>query len=119
MSCLLNVTGLVTKGFRKEEDEQEEEYSTMLLLSGDLAKEEPYMKNQLTQRLNELKAEYEAGQKMLTDLEGQQANLRNTLLRISGAIQVLEEELAKATQSGIADSIKQDGVGVIAPENSV
>ena len=52
------------------------------------------MRQQLEQRLTALKAEYEAGQKMLADLEAQQANLRNTLLRISGAIQVLEEMLA-------------------------
>ncbi|SNQ61964.1 hypothetical protein [Candidatus Methanoperedens nitratireducens] len=32
-------------------------------------------------------------------------NLRNTLLRISGAIQVLEEELAKEDHSA------QDGIG--------
>jgi predicted nuclease with TOPRIM domain len=77
------------------------------------------MKKQLTQRLNELKAEYEAGQKMLAGLEVQQTNLRNTLLRISGAIQVLEEELAKATQTVLEDCIQQDGVGVAAPANSV
>ena len=53
------------------------------------------MKEQLEQRLNELKAEFESGQKMLTDLEARQANLRDSLLRISGAIQVLEEELRK------------------------
>ena len=53
------------------------------------------MKEQLQQRLQELKAEYEAGQKMLAELEAKQTSLRNTLLRISGAIQVLEEELAK------------------------
>ena len=55
------------------------------------------MREQLTQRLAELKAEYESGQKMLADLEAKQANLRETLLRISGAIQVLEEELAQDT----------------------
>jgi hypothetical protein len=33
---------------------------------------------------------------MLADLEAQQASLKETLLRISGAIQVLEQELAKA-----------------------
>jgi predicted nuclease with TOPRIM domain len=52
------------------------------------------MKEQLAQRLQELKAEYEAGQKMLAELETKQANLQQTLLRISGAIQVLEELLA-------------------------
>jgi predicted nuclease with TOPRIM domain len=54
------------------------------------------MKEQLEKRLAELQAEFEAGQKALADLEAQQANLRNTLLRISGAIQVLQEELEKA-----------------------
>jgi predicted nuclease with TOPRIM domain len=51
------------------------------------------MKEQLQQRLESLKTEYATGQKMLADLETQQANLRDTLLRISGAIQVLEETL--------------------------
>lgn len=45
-------------------------------------------------RLHELKAEYESGQKMLADLEKRQAELHQTLLRISGAIQVLEELLS-------------------------
>lgn len=53
------------------------------------------MKHQLEQRLKELHSEFESGQKALADLEHQQANLRSSLLRISGAIQVLEEELAK------------------------
>jgi predicted nuclease with TOPRIM domain len=53
------------------------------------------MKEQLEKRLKELKAEFESGQKMLADLEAKQANLKTTLLRISGAIQVIEEELAK------------------------
>lgn len=51
------------------------------------------MKEEIENRLKELKAEFESGQKMLADLEAQQANLKNTLLRISGAIQVLEEML--------------------------
>ena len=58
------------------------------------------MKQQLEQRLKELKAEFESGQKVLADLEAQQANMRNTLRRISGAIQELEEELAKEGQQG-------------------
>lgn len=56
------------------------------------------MKKQLQQRLQELKTEFESGQKMLAELEAKQANLRESLLRISGAIQVLEEELAKEIQ---------------------
>lgn len=49
------------------------------------------MQEKLQQRLQSLKTEYDAGQKMMADLETRQANLRDTLLRISGAIQVLEE----------------------------
>jgi len=56
------------------------------------------MKERLEQRLQELKAEYESGQQMLADLESRQVELRATLMRISGAIQVLEEELKKETQ---------------------
>ncbi len=55
------------------------------------------MKEKLEQRLQSLKSEYEAGQKMLAELEVKQANLRETLLRISGAIQVLEETLGAGT----------------------
>jgi len=57
------------------------------------------MKERLERRLVELKAEFEAGQKMLAELEAKQATLRETLLRISGAIQVLEEELAKDSEA--------------------
>ncbi len=54
------------------------------------------MKERLEGRLTELKAEYQSGQKMLAELEAKQASLKTTLLRISGGIQVLEEEIAKA-----------------------
>jgi chromosome segregation ATPase len=52
------------------------------------------MREQLQKRLKALKTEYAAGQKALANLEAQQLSLRETLLRIGGAIQVLEEELA-------------------------
>lgn len=63
------------------------------------------MKQQLEQRLQSLKSEFESGQKMLADLEAKQVNLRETLLRISGAIQVLEEELNNASE--VADDNNQ------------
>ena len=58
------------------------------------------MKAQLEQRLTELRAEYESGQKILkdielklTELESRKKILNETLLRISGAIDLLEEVL--------------------------
>lgn len=54
------------------------------------------MREQLEERLKTLKAELTSGEQMLTELETKRATLRDTLLRISGAIQVLEEELARA-----------------------
>ena len=52
------------------------------------------MKDQLERRLAALRTEYESGERALADLERREALLRDTLLRISGGIQVLEEELA-------------------------
>ena len=63
------------------------------------------MKEEIEKRLEELKAEFESGQKMLGDLESKQTNLRTTMLRISGAMQALEELLSQrqAAESGNAD----------------
>jgi hypothetical protein len=54
------------------------------------------MRERLEQRVTELRAEQQRGQQMLAELEARQAELRQTLLRISGAIQVLEELLTAA-----------------------
>ncbi|RME60510.1 MAG: hypothetical protein D6790_09130 [Caldilineae bacterium] len=51
------------------------------------------MDTTIEKRLETLRAEYEAGQQMLADLEAQKRELQTTMLRISGAIQVLEELL--------------------------
>ena len=56
------------------------------------------MRQQVEHRLHALQAEWASGQHMLAELETQQTNLRNTLLRISGAMQVLEELLAQAPE---------------------
>jgi hypothetical protein len=58
------------------------------------------MKQQLEQRLKELRAEYASGQKALAELENKKTALQNTLLRINSAIQVLEEELTKESIKG-------------------
>lgn len=55
------------------------------------------LKKQLEQRLAEMQEEYDSGQKFLAELEVRQTNVKETLLRIAGAIQVLEEELKKAS----------------------
>jgi predicted nuclease with TOPRIM domain len=56
------------------------------------------MKTQLETRLAELKSEFEAGKNMLAELEKKRTDLEATMLRISGAIQVLEELLEKEDQ---------------------
>jgi len=71
------------------------------------------MREQLEQRLAALKAEFDAGQKLLTDLEQKQANLRQTLLRISGAIQVIEEELGKTTAETTPPDKTNNAAGLV------
>ncbi len=72
------------------------------------------MKDKLQERLQALKTEYDAGQKVLAELEAKQASVRDTLLRISGAIQVLEETLAEAeaSEANATSNGGGDGVGL-------
>ncbi len=49
----------------------------------------------ISQRLAQLKGEYEEGQKMMADWKSKMTNLEKTMLRISGAIQALEELLTQ------------------------
>ncbi len=72
------------------------------------------MRERLERRLEELTAEYEAGQKMLAELEARQAALRDTLLRINGAMTVLKEELA-ADQPPEDTPPGADGAAAAAP----
>jgi len=58
------------------------------------------IESKLRQRLSELRAEYDKGQEALQGLESQAANLRATLLRISGAVQVLQETLGDEVEAG-------------------
>ena len=62
-------------------------------------------KQQITQRLKQLQAEYTSGQQMLAELATKQENLKSTLLRISGAIQVLEELLAETPAESTEEQI--------------
>jgi hypothetical protein len=58
------------------------------------------MQTLIEQRLKELRAEFESGQRMMDELEIKKVNLRDTLLRISGAIQVLEELIRSESSAG-------------------
>ncbi len=65
------------------------------------------MKEQLTKRLESLKNEYQKGQERLQTLESEVTTVRSAMLRISGAIQVLEEELGIQDKEAGAHSIQQ------------
>lgn len=54
------------------------------------------MSDQMRARLAELRAEYETGQKRLQELMAQEVTVRETMLRISGAIQVLQELIGES-----------------------
>jgi hypothetical protein len=56
------------------------------------------MRKQIQARLEELKKELETGQAELQKVEMQRTYLRETVLRIDGAIQVLEELLTRQPQ---------------------
>jgi predicted nuclease with TOPRIM domain len=55
---------------------------------------------QMQTRLEELKSELEAGEAELARVENHRMYLRETLLRISGAVQVMEELLAEGQSEG-------------------
>ncbi|MCP4667295.1 MAG: hypothetical protein GY849_13115 [Deltaproteobacteria bacterium] len=69
------------------------------------------MKEQIEKRLRELKEEFESGQKMLDGLAAKEAELRQTLLRIAGAVQVLEEELAREGEASAPEGKTVDSKG--------
>jgi prefoldin subunit 5 len=57
------------------------------------------VKERLQQRLLELRAEHDQGRKMLAELEAKATSVQSTLLRITGAIQVLEELIGQDDSS--------------------
>jgi hypothetical protein len=56
------------------------------------------LRAQLEERLTALRGERAAGRRLLADLQARQAEVLDSLLRIDGAITVLEEELAAAPE---------------------
>ena len=63
----------------------------------------------MKERLAKLKAEFEKGQQHLQLLDKERAEVRDTLLRISGAIQVLEELLEQESQDALNTKASQNG----------
>ena len=77
------------------------------------------MRQQLEQRLQQLKTEFESGQKVLAELEAKQANIQSTLLRIQGAIQLLEELLSTdSTKNGGDEQSPGNEVQILAKEQT-
>jgi hypothetical protein len=71
------------------------------------------VREQLEARLSELQKDFDVGEKRLRDLESEATHLRETLLRISGAIQVVKELLidpAPAANGAIAPQQSSSGV---------
>ena len=53
------------------------------------------MENKINNKLQTLKSEFESGKQRLAQLDDQANALSNSLVRVAGAIQVLEELLAE------------------------
>ncbi len=69
------------------------------------------MIDQVRTRLAELEREFRAGEEQLAELLGQEASLRETLLRISGAVQILRELVADEDGAGSNGSGPDPGTG--------
>src|SRR5262249_35825100 len=83
--------GEVSGGARRGENEARYWQVEVRLARTDMAD----IESRVRQRLQELRAEYDMGQKTLQELESQAGNLRATLLRIGGAGQALQEPLGE------------------------
>ncbi len=57
------------------------------------------MREQLEERVASLQADFDRGNERLKQLEDDADKLRETLLRIAGAIQVLTEELGRSDEA--------------------
>lgn len=79
------------------------------------------MRKQMEMRLAALRREYETGVAQVQELESRLVSLRQTVLRISGAISVLEEllssELAPTESSELSQSTTPSGNSAAAPAN--
>ena len=77
------------------------------------------METKLQQRLEELKREYATGQEVMVELDKKQTALHDTLMRISGAVQVLEELLQEESGRGGESAVADSDSGHSSPQSSV
>jgi hypothetical protein len=77
------------------------------------------MWEQIQTRLETLRKEFETGQAELEKVEQQREYLRETMLRISGAIQVLEELLAQGQSIGQNGTNSDETQSVISEADDV
>ncbi len=75
-------------------------------LEAEEAEQAQLLKAELQWRLEELRREFEAGQAQLCELEAEGSRLRNKLLIIGSAIELLEKELAVEAQEGNGSAIR-------------
>ena len=68
------------------------------------------MEIKLNKRIEQLKNEYVSGQQKLMELEAQARTLRENLYRVSGAIQVLEEEMRTGVEKNKEEPVEQEPV---------
>jgi hypothetical protein len=72
------------------------------------------MRDQVLNRLAELETEFREGQQHLSDLESRESDLRARLLRISGAIHVLREIVAKCPEPKAASPVNSESESLLA-----
>lgn len=70
------------------------------------------MKEEIHQRLEVLRGEYEKGQARLRELQQQELHLQETLLRISGAMQILTELLEQSSIESQKTDLKKVNANV-------
>ena len=68
------------------------------------------MKDKLQLRLKALQAEYQKGQERLNELEQESSNIQSTMLRISGAIQVLQELIEEKGDENMIDNFPKEEI---------
>ncbi len=71
------------------------------------------MTEQALNRLAELQREYEVGQRRLQEIVAQEVSIRETLLRISGAIQILHELTGESGSSAPAQDSETSAPGTV------